>query len=441
MAFMTNTVLLVICAGFQQKIIVPAGWFLRPKKFFVACVPPATPTQSTIMSLHIDSSPEARERMSRQRRLNAVTSVTIAMLSITLTGMLLALVMLPGMFKEEVQIIMYDPPELIDVNEPTPVKITRERLQPSAPASPSHRVIVASTAAAFSIPVPEVSSELGTLGGVAEDFGDGWIGDSAGQGIGAGDASMFGSTQKGSGGLAGTMYDFKQTPDGREVKYNLGDPAEFVDRVLRLQRSRFSDASLSKYFQAPQTLYLTQLAIPNSLASEGPKFFGAEGSIKPSGWLVRYRGRVVAPKDGTYRFSGIGDDYLTVSVNGKIRLVACWPDTHPQVAGRWDASEPTGKFASPYDGGARLVYGDWIRLRRGEVMDLDIVIGERPGGKVGFLLNIEEKGVEYRKAADGRPILPLFTTVPIDEAKRSKISRDFGAFELEWEQVPVFAVR
>jgi len=391
------------------------------------------------MSLHIDISPEARERMRRQRRLNAATSVTIAMLSITLTGMLLALVMLPGMFKEEVQIIMYDPPTLIDVNEPTPVKITQERVQPAAPTSPTHRLIVASAASALSIPVPEVSSELGTIGGVAEELGDGWMGDSAGQGIGAGDGSMFGSTHKLSGGLAGTMYDFKQTADGREVRYNLGDPAEFVDRVLRLQRSRFSDASLSKYFQAPQTLYLTQLAIPNSSASEGPKFFGAEGSIKPSGWLTRYRGRVIAPKDGKYRFSGMGDDYLTVSVNGKIRLVACWPDTHPQVAGRWEASEPTGKFASPYD--VRLVYGDWLPLRKGEVIDLDIVIGERPGGKVGFLLNIEEKEVEYRKAADGRPILPLFTTVPIDESKRSKITRDFGAFEFEWDQVPVFAVR
>lgn len=393
------------------------------------------------MSIHLHSSPEARERLNRQRRLNAVTSIAVALLTIILVGMLLALVMLPNVFKQEIEIVMYDPPASAETPENTPKKIQQERIQPSAPATASHRVIVSSAATAMSVPIPEVSSELGAIGGHAEDLGEGWAGNSTGNYGGAGDGSAFGSTSKQSGGLAGAMYDFKQNRDGNPVKYDVGNPHDFVDRVLRLQRSRFSDASLSKYFQAPQTLYLTQLAIPNSPAVDGPKFFGAEASIKPSGWIARYRGKVVVPKAGSYRFSGIGDDYLTVSVNGKIRLVACWPDSHPLVAGRWEPTEPTGQHASPYDGGARLVYGDWIRLRQGEVIELDVVIGERPGGKVGFLLHIEEKGVNYRKAADGRPILPLFTTVAIDEAKRSKITRDFGSFEFEWDQVPVFPVR
>jgi hypothetical protein len=89
----------------------------------------------------------------------------------------------------------------------------------------------------------------------------------------------------------------------------------------------------------------------------------------------------------------------------------------------------------------RLVYGDWIPLKAGEVIDLDIAIGERPGGKVGFILHIEEKDVQYRTDSNGRPILPLFATAPFSEEEKSRLISTFGSYQIEWDNIPVFPVR
>ena len=210
--------------------------------------------------------------------------------------------------------------------------------------------------------------------------------------------------------------------------------------MLRLQRAKFSDSSLRRHFVAPASLYLTHLAIADSNASSGPEYFGAKDSIKPSGWMAHYSGKVTVPKTGTYRFSGLGDDYLMLMINGRPRLVASWGDIQASVAGRWEPTEPSGRFTSPMPG-MPLVFGDWINLKAGEVIDIDLAIGERPGGKVGFVLHVEEKGVSYRKAPNGRPILPLFTTAGFSEEERTRLTAAFGSYEFEWEQVPIFSTR
>jgi hypothetical protein len=54
---------------------------------------------------------------------------------------------------------------------------------------------------------------------------------------------------------------------------------------------------------------------------------------------------------------------------------------------------------------------------------------------------VEEKGVDYRKDSQGRPILPLFATAPISNEEKQRITSDFGNYEIEWEKVPVFSVK
>lgn len=393
-------------------------------------------TSNPAMSIHIDPDLQVLRRLERQRRLSALSSVVIAALAVVLLGMVLALVLIPGMARNLPDIVAYVSPERPD--PPTP-----SRPKPSLSPKPSPpiwqapaRALAARTTEPLAIEVPEVSSDLSLAGVYSEDFGRGWDGN----GSAGGNGGHFGSTDRASGGLEGWMYDFKQQPDGDPVEYDLTDRSEFVERALRLQRSRFSEASLARHFRAPQSLYLTHLAIPFSPAAEGPSFFGAGESIKPSGWIARYRGTVTVPRTGIWRFSGLGDDYLLVMVDGRMRLAACWPDIQGDVAGRWDATEPTGQFKSPFHG-ARLVYGDWLRLEAGQRIDIDIVIGERPGGYVGFLLHIEEKGTSYRKAADGRPILPLFTTAPLPDEEKARLNPTFAGYEIEWEDVPVFKAR
>lgn len=392
------------------------------------------------MSLHIPLSPEASRKLRSQRRASTVASILISLLSIALICVLLALVLLPVMVRESPEIVVVHRPN-IDDDPPEPKKMNVQRSKPAAPsAASSARVLLANAPAPTSVEVPEVAFESEFFGSGVDDFGADGLGAGSGDGFGGGAGGGFGSSGARPGSLEGSLYDFKQKPDGRPISYNLSDRAEFVDRVVRLQRSNFSESALKRHFRAPNQLFLTHLAVPDSSASAGPEFFGAKDSIQPSGWLAHYRGQIRVPKSGSYRFVGMGDDYMGVFLDGRMRLAACWSDIQEGVAGRWKPTAPTGEHASPFTG-MRLVYGDWVKLREGESIEFDLAIGERPGGRVGFVLMIEEQGVDYRKAADGRPILPLFTTAPLSTEEKDRVVREFGSWEFEWDRVPVFGVK
>jgi hypothetical protein len=399
------------------------------------------PNHLNPMSLHIPLSPEAARALRAQRRASTIASILISLLSIVLVCVLLALVLLPALVKESPEIVVIHTPTVSDDDSPEPKRMSAQRAKPSAPSAASAaRVMVANAPAPTAVEVPELAFESEFFGSGMDDFGAGGMGADDGSGAGGGAGGGFGSSGARAGSLEGSLYDFKQKPDGRPISYDLGNRAEFVDRVVRLQRSNFSESALKRHFRAPNQLFLTHLAVADSPASAGPEFFGAKDSIQPSGWLAHYRGQIRVPKSGSYRFVGLGDDYMGVFLDGRMRLAASWSDIQEGVAGRWEPTAPTGEHLSPFTG-MRLVYGDWVKLREGELIDFDLAIGERPGGRVGFMLMVEEQGVDYRKAADGRPILPLFTTAPLSSEEKDRVVREFGSWEFEWDRVPVFGVK
>jgi hypothetical protein len=388
------------------------------------------------MSIHATLSPQVQERLEAQKRNSTLVSIILSLLTVALIALLLAFYLLPQIIKTTDMIVMIHPAQIEEEPTPKPKKFNRSVTKPSSSSS-SARVLTAMTSSHTAIPVPDVDVTLPSLDfGHGNDFGEGW---EAGDGKFGGSGS-FGSTHRSSGGLEGIMYDFKKKRNGEDVPYEIANPTEFVERAVRLQKSDFSESSLSRYFRAPQSLFLTHLAIPFSNAESGPSFFGADGDIKPSGWMVHYQGRITVPRSGTYRFSGLGDDYLVLMLKGRMRLAACWSDIQPAIAERWEPTKPTGEWLGPF-GNMRLVYGDWVHLSEGEVIDIDLAIGERPGGKVGFILHVEEKGVDYRKDSQGRPILPLFATAPISHEEKQRITSEFGSYEIEWENAPVFSVK
>jgi len=57
--------------------------------------------------------------------------------------------------------------------------------------------------------------------------------------------------------------------------------------------------------------------------------------------------------------------------------------------------------------------GDWINLKKGQIVDIDVLIGERGGGFFCTFLLIEKLGDTYEKI-DGHPILPVFQLEPHD---------------------------
>jgi hypothetical protein len=388
------------------------------------------------MSIHATLSPQVQERLEAQKRNSTLVSIILSLLTVALIALLLAFYLLPQIIKTTDMIVMIHPAQIVEEPTPKPKKFNRSVTKPSSSSS-SARVLTAMTSSHTAIPVPDVDVTLPSLDfGHGNDFGEGW---EAGDGAEGGNGS-FGSTHRSSGGLEGMMYDFKKKRNGEDVPYDIANPTEFVERAVRLQKADFSESSLSRFFRAPQSLFLTHLAIPFSNAESGPSFFGAEKEIKPSGWFVHYQGRITVPRSGTYRFSGLGDDYLVLMLKGRVRLAACWSDIQPAIAERWEPTKPTGEWLGPF-GNMRLAYGDWVHLREGEVIDIDLAIGERPGGKVGFILHVEEKGVDYRKDSQGRPILPLFATAPISHEEKQRITSEFGSYEIEWENAPVFSVK
>ncbi|PTY01363.1 hypothetical protein DB346_13605 [Verrucomicrobia bacterium LW23] len=117
------------------------------------------------------------------------------------------------------------------------------------------------------------------------------------------------------------------------------------------------------------------------------------------------------PADGEFRFWGLGDDILCVAVNEKIVLVSNWAGlAFPNIPWRPPAESPPAK---PFGGGARIVPGDWVALKGGATVDLDVLIGERPGNLFSSFVLTEKRGETYDTRA-GYPRLPILQLAPYE---------------------------
>lgn len=214
-----------------------------------------------------------------------------------------------------------------------------------------------------------------------------------------GSMSRFGVPEKTPNALAGTFYDLKQT---RGKKPTGISPDEYHQVFRRFVSEKWRASILNDYFRAPQSLYASQIMIPNMSADEGPKAFGMEKEVQPSRWLVHYKGRVSPPADGTYRFVGAGDDVMVVRFNGKVVLDRCWHQHDEE----WKAEKnyEYGWTKIP-NGFAR---GDAIRVNAGTFYEIEVLIGEQPGGLVFACLLMEKEGEFYERDIRGNPILPVF---------------------------------
>jgi hypothetical protein len=394
------------------------------------------------MSLHAQQSQEAVDRYRKQKRNATVLSVVISVATVALVALLMALIVFMPISTKTPVIVAFSPPgtdQQQDLEKKVQVTQRRPQAPPSAAAA---RVITSAAAAPVAIPTVDVELDTPSLEfGAGVDFGDGLF-DSAGDGGAAGGGTMgFGTVGRLSGALVGSLYDFKQNRRGRPTDET--NPELYGEIVERIQRRDFSEAALSRYFKAPNELSLTHVAIPNTAASEGPKYFGAEKVMEPKMWLAHYSGDIVALEPGSYRFVGMADDYVSVFIDGEPQLIGRRPDMGDGVLGRWKPAEDSGKWGAPLINLPNVVevplaVGDWVEFKAGEKRHIDVSIGERPGGALYFILMVQKKGETYRTASDGRPILPLFTTAPFSDENREEIRKNFSGYELEWDKVPLF---
>jgi hypothetical protein len=226
--------------------------------------------------------------------------------------------------------------------------------------------------------------------------------------------------------------------------------------------------------------------IPPMSADRAPEAFSVQDQVKGSYWVCHYTGQIAAPETGRYRFCGIGDDVLVVRIGKKVVMDASWPELIGQVTS-WESDDDNsrrfslngykyGKFqgnawnqiysqiekSGGFDGeethfgnalrgvkvagfnanekymsaACRMVIGDWVELKKGQPVNIDVVIGEIPGGEFTCRLLIEQQGKEYKMVqsdAGPRPVLPFFKTVEIGNQLIDKIELDMEG--------PVFGVK
>ncbi|MGE9295907.1 MAG: hypothetical protein ACQKBV_06445 [Puniceicoccales bacterium] len=211
--------------------------------------------------------------------------------------------------------------------------------------------------------------------------------------------SAFGSDDA-NAALIGILYDLKQTQKG--------DPSgvgvqEYPLVLSEFMESDWDEAVLNRFFRVSRPVYASKVFVPMMSAGQAPKAFRVDEVVDPRLIVVHYKGQVVAPMDGVYRLAGFADDFIAARVNGDTVLVAGRGDCLSPITFPWEAKVPDG---FPI-GNGRVRFGNWFAVRKGEAIDLDVLIGERPGGDFGAWLYIERKGESY-PAGEGSPLLPVF---------------------------------
>ena len=212
--------------------------------------------------------------------------------------------------------------------------------------------------------------------------------------------SAFGTRTLSESGLIGMIYDLKQTQKREPANQ------DYMTIVKEFLESDWDESVLNRYFRAVQPLYATQIFIPLMKADAAPAAFGMGKIIKPSRWVIHYKGQISPPEDGTYRFVGYADDIMFASINGQIVCQGSRKDA-------WiDSLLPRqGSTQGPAIANGNLSFGVWMELKKDVPVDLDLLIGERPGGSFCAFLLYEKMGDIYPEK-NGKKIYPALQMAP-----------------------------
>ena len=371
---------------------------------------------------------EAEKTYKRAALRNKLSAFLSCLLFLLLGGGILWFAVYHIVHAQPPQFIAYKPK--VKPNAKTTKKQPTEEnaitVEPSA-AIPITPVVTTTNPNAVDMPIPPSMSEMGdgiSAGtGLLDGFGAGDLGDSLGVG---GDG--IGSPEGGGSTLEGTFYDLKKKRNG--APSGLKGGAENQDAVIEALAKFFTnwnEAELNKYYKSPTKLYASNWYLPVAYAKYGPIAFQvgdpkkpeSQWECQPAAWVAVYRGRVIAPKTGKFRFVGTGDDFLAVRFNRKTvldagyRLPTRWEKNNPRaawVSGAGDGDNFRKDIASGKDkqrkdykfikgvpgcqiwdnelGG--LIAGTPFSVKEGQSYDMEVAISEIPGGKFGFVLFIED---------------------------------------------------
>jgi hypothetical protein len=300
-------------------------------------------------------------------------------------------------------------------------KIQQRARQQVASTASSKRIASTSLTASFALPeateLPDIAmpaadqgaSSAGKGGGAGGGTGTGigagtgsGTGPGSGPGVGRGfmDPSPFGA--KGGPGLVGTFYDFKRDQKNKPtgVKFGNEGEADYTSIIKGfIKRTSWTPPSKHKHFTAETNLRskaFTYQLMPDTNAA---KAFQCPDS-GPGMWVAHYSGRVKVTETGSYRFVGWGDNCMVIGFDSKVVFDASF--WHFTGAPR----ELVGNGVPQHDT-LPIYSGEWIELRKGQSIKVDVLIGD--AGEVftvGAL--IQKQGEPLTRAPNGIPNLPIF---------------------------------
>ncbi len=216
--------------------------------------------------------------------------------------------------------------------------------------------------------------------------------------------TVFGRGVTAGNDFVGTYYDFNRT---RRGTFNSMDPDTYYIELLDFVTDDWDTRNFAKYYRSPDKLYATCFMIPSTPSDLGPEAFGELGAYGYC-WAIHYVGQLIHNEGIKFRFWGYGDDLLIVRVDGEIVLSSGGRSSVLQRNNGWTSSSSQSDIY--YLGNGRAQVGDWITLEPGVERDMEVLVGESPGGIFSAMLVVEVEGVDYELNVQGGPILPMFTT-------------------------------
>ena len=286
------------------------------------------------------------------------------------------------------------------------------------------------------------------------------------RGLGDGDGGGFGTAIKAgkavdlTGALIGEIIDLKtkldpSDPNGKGIDIGYSPHgSDFFDRLKVCEKGNFSDAACSGVRKLPKRVANTHIFIPPQSANNGPRAFGVQDMMEPKGWVAYYKGEIVATEKAKYRFWGYFDDFMMVRINKKVVWEYTWPCDGKRIQGRvsgWtppaEVQDLLGKYVCPQTSGY-LAPGEWFETAPGKKMLIEIVVGEKPGGACGGILQIEKQGETYEKGPSGTPVFPIFASRRLSYKEIEKLDafdgksynggRECNPYKIGTENIPVF---
>jgi len=320
--------------------------------------------------------------------------------------------------------VEFEPPKAVE-RPKIKLKKPKVKVKKSSKPKPTTRIVTKVQRASMpDIQLPEMS-------GMAEGLGTGVGGFDLMPDLG--EVTIFGGGQTIGNDFVGTFYDFKRDRKGNFIST---DTWEFSDKLLQFIKSGWKTSLLARYYRSPKKLYATSFMIPSTLSSLGPRAFGEDTGGWT--WMALYKGKLVYPEDIKFRFWGFGDDILVVRVDKKVVLNGCWhkEGVPTRITLRWNST--SNDDARYYYGNNLARVGDWIELKAGEALDMEVMIGEVPGGIFSAMLTVQVDGVEYPKNRQNGPILPMFKTAEPSRALQDIIYSTLIQDEASVTNGPIF---